>query len=105
MRSDYPNDPEPVTATPEPPRSVFVPPAAPAARRPIPTSRPSVLRAVNWDDLRVKGWSAALTLATAYVATKPEKWGWLAPVLTAWAAASKPPTMTVPLIKGETPRP
>ena len=91
-------DPEQVTANPEPPRSVFVPPTTtpatpPAARRPIPASRPSAMRAVNWSDLRVKGWAAALTLATAYVATKPDKYGWLAPVLTAWAAASKPPSL------------
>lgn len=65
----------------------------PAPRRPAPPRPPSAFASVNWGDLRRKGWAAALTLATAYVATEPEKYGWLAPVLTAWAAASSPPTM------------
>jgi len=50
------------------------------------------MRSINWDDLRVKGWHAALIVATAYVAARPEKWGWLAPVLTASAGMSKAPT-------------
>lgn len=74
------------------PSSPFAdPPAPPLPRRAAPPRQPSAFASVNWGDLRTKGWAAALTLATAYVATKPDKYGWLAPVLTAWAAASKPP--------------
>lgn len=85
------------------PRSPFA--EAPTTAAPLPPvrprpggtpRRPSAFAAVGWNDLRVKGWAAVLTLATAYVATKPEKYAWLAPVLTAWAAASKPPSVRAP---------
>lgn len=77
-----------VDATEEP---ALAPPKSPAVRAPAPVRPRSTLAGIRWDDLRVKGWAAALTLATAYVSTKPDRYGWLAPVLTAWAAASKPP--------------
>lgn len=63
----------------------------PPRRRPAPPAQPSVFASIDWDGFRRKGWSIALTLASAYVASKPEKFGWLAPVLTAAAAVSKPP--------------
>jgi hypothetical protein len=79
-----------------PPNTTVVPPGTVPRRAATPPRQPGALSRVNWSDLRVKGWAAALTLATAYVATKPEKYGWLAPVLTAWAAASKPPVQRQP---------
>lgn len=65
----------------------------PAAPPPTPP-QPRALSRVNWDDLRVKGWHLALLLASAYVSARPDKVGWLAPVITAAAGSSKPPTVS-----------
>lgn len=45
---------------------------------------------VNWDDLRIKAWHAALVLASAYAAYDPRV-AWALPALTALAGTSKSP--------------
>jgi len=51
----------------------------------------TITKGVEWTEARRKAWIALVTLASAYAAWKPERWGWVIPVLTAWAGLSKPP--------------
>lgn len=49
-----------------------------------------MLKGINWNDLRIKGWQAGLILATAYSAYNP-KYAWATPALTAIAGLSQSP--------------
>ena len=48
------------------------------------------METIDWNDLRVKAWQAALMLASAYAATDP-RYSWAVPVLTGMAGMSQSP--------------
>lgn len=68
------------------------PAAAPLAPSICRAGTPSARASIDWEDIRVKAWQISLMIASAYVVAYPEKWGWLAPVLTGSAGMSKSPT-------------
>lgn len=86
MRPEYADDPgESASPFARPPGEV-------SRRRIAPPPRPSMFASIDWTDIRRKVWHAGLIVASAYVSAKPEKYGWLMPVLTAVAGTSAPPT-------------